>query len=241
MYGFYRIRCPTRSMIRKMTLEVLPKDPLMGIPVDAADLNQVMRDFLDRVESVKILECLKMDLERGEEMLVAEITMKKGHAVSDLEWPENLGSFEVLRGKDRTCTCFVRYVVRDAFLLEKMREFDLDIVWTLPMYKSRDLLVYTCIGDAENLNGILRLMSTYGEVRNVILEEATFSEHDPLSCLTRRQRDLLLAAKRYGYYEYPRRINSEQLAEKVGISKTTAIEHLRKAEARLISTLLTGY
>jgi predicted DNA binding protein len=122
-----------------------------------------------------------------------------------------------------------------------MREFDLDIIWTSPIYKSRDLFVHTCIGDAENLNKVLRLMSTYGEVQNVIFEEASFSGNDPLSRLTPRQRELLVAAKRYGYYEYPRRINSAQLAGKLGISKATAVEHLRKAEARLIATLLAGY
>ncbi len=242
--------------MRKMTVEVCLKDPLMGMPPDAEDLNRAVKDLLDRVESVNVLELLKMNFERGEEVVVAEITMKEGYAIEDLEFPEILGSLEVLKadGRSRTSdahalalrpiatyTCLVRYAIRDEFLLEKMREFDLDIIWTPPIYESCDLCVYTCIGDAENLNRVLLLMSTYGEVRNVIFEEASFSGNDPLSRLTPRQRDLLIAAKQYGYYEYPRRINSQQLAEKVGISKATAIEHLRKAEARLISTLLAGY
>lgn len=239
MYGVYRERRPTRCM-RKMTVEVRPKDPLMGMPADAEVLNQAVKHFMDRVESVRLIELLKMNFERGEETVIAEITMKAGYTANDLELPEVLGSLEVLKADGRTYTCFLRCVIQDEFLLEKMREFDLDIIWTLPIYKSRDLHVYTCIGDAENLNRVLLLMSTYGEIQNVIFEEATFS-NDPLSGLTRRQRDLLLAAKQYGYYEYPRRINSQQLAEKVGISKATAIEHLRKAEARLISTLLAGY
>jgi len=240
MYGFYVGQGPTWSM-RKMTVEVCPKDPLMGMPPDAEDLNLTVKTFLDRVEFVNILELLKMNFERGEETVIAEITMKEGYTADDLEFPEILGSLEVLRAEGRTYTCFLRYVIRDEFLLEKMREFDLDVIWASPMYKSRDQFVYACIGDAENLNKILRLMSTYGEVRNVIFEEATFSGNDPLSRLTPRQKDLLIAAKQYGYYEYPRKINSQQLAEKVGISKATAIEHLRKAEARLISTLLAGY
>lgn len=239
MYGVYRVRRLTRCM-RKMILEVRPKDPLMGMPADAPDLNRAVKEFLDRVESVKMIEFLKVDFSCGEETVVAEITVKEGYTASDLELPEILGSLEVLKADGRTYTCFLRCVVRDEFLLEKMREFDMDVIWTSPLYKSRDLHVYACIGDAEDLNKVLRLMSTYGEVQNVIFEEATFS-NDPLSGLTRRQRDLLLAAKQYGYYEYPRRINSQQLAEKVGISKATAIEHLRKAEARLISTLLAGY
>ncbi|WP_292518679.1 helix-turn-helix domain-containing protein [Methanoculleus sp.] len=227
--------------MRKMIVEVCLKDPLMGRPPDTAFLNWMVKDLLDRIESVKVLELLKVNFERGEETVVAEITMKVGCTANDLEFPESLGSLEVLKVDGRTYTCFLRIVIRDEFLLEKMREFDLDIIWTLPIYKSRDLHIYTCIGDAENLNKVLRLLSTYGEVRNVIFEEATFSENGPLSALTRRQRDLLLAAKRYGYYEYPRKITSQQLAEKLGISKTTAIEHLRRGEARLISMLLAGY
>ncbi|MDK2890319.1 MAG: hypothetical protein PWR21_951 [Methanoculleus sp.] len=214
--------------------------------------------------------------------------MKEGYTITDLEFPEILGSLEGLKADGRsrtshlrcsnsipetllgfsssgsnepshpagtsffgapapapgpvaTCTCLVRYVIRDEFLLEKMREFDLDVICASPIYKSRNLFVHTCIGDAENLNKLLRQRSTFGEVQNVIFEEASFSGNDPLSRLTPRQRDLLIAAKRHGYYEYPRRINSQQLAEKLDISKATAIEHLRKGEARLISTLLTGY
>jgi hypothetical protein len=227
--------------MRKMTVEVCPKDPLMDMPTDAPDLNRAVKQFLDQVESVNVLEILKVDFERGEETVISAITMKEGYTIDDLEFPEILGSLEVLKAEGRTSTCFLRCVVRDEFLRQKMREFDLDVIWTSPMYKSRDLCVYTCIGDSENLNRVLLLMSTYGEVRNVIFEEATFSGNDPLSRLTPRQRDLLIAAKQYGYYEYPRRINSQQLAEKVGISKATTIEHLRKAEVRLISTLLAGY
>jgi hypothetical protein len=227
--------------MRKMILEVCLKDPLMGMPADAEVLNQAVKHFMDRVESVRLVELLKMNFERGEETVIAEITMKAGYTANDLELPEVLGSLEVLKADGRTYTCFLRCVIQDEFLLEKMREFDLDIIWTLPIYKSRDLHVYTCIGDAENLNRVLLLMSTYGEIQNVIFEEATFSGNNPLSRLTPRQRDLLIAAKQYGYYEYPRKINSQQLAEKVGISKATAIEHLRKAEARLIATLLAGY
>lgn len=240
MYGLYREQGPTQCM-RKMTVEVCPKDPLMDIPAGADDLNRAVNQFMDRVESLRVIEMLKVDFERGEETLVAEITMKEEYTINDLDLPEVLGSLEVLRADGRTYTCFIRCVIRDEFLREKMREFDLDIIWTSPIYKSRDLFVYTCIGDAENLNKVLRLMSTYGEVRNVIFEEASFSRDEPLSRLTPRQRDLLIAAKRYGYYEYPRRITSGQLAEKVGISKATAIEHLRKAEARVIVALLAGY
>lgn len=240
MYGFYRIQSPTQCM-RKMTVEVCPKDPLMEVPAGAEYLNLAVSRFMERVESVKLIEMLKVDFERGEETLVAEITMKEGYTIEDIEFPEILGSLEVLRTDGRTYTCFIRCAIRDEFLRQKMREFDLDIIWTTPIYKSRDLFVYTCIGDAENLNKVLRLMSTYGEVRNVIFEEASFSGNQLLSRLTPRQRDLLIAANRYGYYKYPRKINSQQLAEKLGISKATAIEHLRKAEARLISTLLTGY
>ena len=62
-----------------------------------------------------------------------------------------------------------------------------------------------------------------------------------LSVLTEKQRDIILKAQKHGYYEYPRKINSKGLAEKVNISRATLVEHLRKAEGRIITEIAGGY
>ncbi len=36
-------------------------------------------------------------------------------------------------------------------------------------------------------------------------------------------------------------MNAEELSKRVGVSKATVVEHLRKAEGRLMASLLAGY
>ncbi len=52
--------------------------------------------------------------------------------------------------------------------------------------------------------------------------------------LSERQREVFELACTHDYYSWPREITTKELADKAGISKTTLLEHLRKAEAKLL-------
>jgi predicted DNA binding protein len=96
-------------------------------------------------------------------------------------------------------------------------------------------------GNEENLKKFLKVIKFIGEIKNISFKKATFNEQSILSCLTERQREIIIAAKKNGYYSYPRKINSQGLSKKIGLSKPTVVQHLRKAEGRIIFNLLAGY
>lgn len=55
--------------------------------------------------------------------------------------------------------------------------------------------------------------------------------HDALSA---RQREVLVLARLRGYYRWPREVTVGELADELDIAKPTLLEHLRKAEAKLL-------
>jgi predicted DNA binding protein len=61
-----------------------------------------------------------------------------------------------------------------------------------------------------------------------------------LSKLTIKQRQALLTAFALGYYDVPRRISSEELSRHLDADKSTIVEHLRKAERKLIDRIIAG-
>ncbi|WP_248906157.1 helix-turn-helix domain-containing protein [Halocatena marina] len=56
--------------------------------------------------------------------------------------------------------------------------------------------------------------------------------------LTDRQYEVIEYALKMGYFEWPRDITSEELADYFGISRATLLEHLRKAESKLLTDAL---
>jgi hypothetical protein len=89
---------------------------------------------------------------------------------------------------------------------------------------------------------VKKFLETIGKLgiryRVVMLGDADFSPISPLNQLTEKQREVLIAAHKLGYYDIPRKITSEELAKKLDLVDSTVVEHLRKAELRLITHIL---
>lgn len=72
------------------------------------------------------------------------------------------------------------------------------------------------------------------EIRLEGISKAAAEPIDPRTELTVRQREVFELARERGYYAWPRGTTAADLAVDLGVSKSTVLEHLRKAEARLL-------
>jgi predicted DNA binding protein len=63
---------------------------------------------------------------------------------------------------------------------------------------------------------------------------------DTDSLLTDRQREVLRAAVREGYFTVPRECTLAELSDSIGVDKSSVSETLRRAEARLVKWFLSG-
>ena len=70
--------------------------------------------------------------------------------------------------------------------------------------------------------------------------ESLVSTRGTDTLVTDRQRELLVAAFRGGYFEVPRECTLTDVATTVGIDKSTASTILRRGEARLVAWFLSG-
>ncbi|RQG93622.1 helix-turn-helix domain-containing protein [Natrarchaeobius chitinivorans] len=60
------------------------------------------------------------------------------------------------------------------------------------------------------------------------------SRNERLDSLTPTQREVFEHARETGYYEWPRQTTTRELAADLDVSKSTLLEHLRKAESKLL-------
>jgi predicted DNA binding protein len=85
---------------------------------------------------------------------------------------------------------------------------------------------------------------TIGDVLDGLKELGVEARVDRLTAiggkgiLTDRQEDVIRIALESGYFDFPRRIDSSKLADKLGISVSTLSEILRAAERRIFSEYL---
>lgn len=216
--------------MRKLTVELKVNEMLL----------KNLDFLLDKVESIELIELIKIDFEQRIKMGIAALNMKEGYTIDDIDIPDFMEMLTVLKQEGN------RYIVISKVKFYKKfmglaKKFNIDVIWDTPTIFTKEKMTMSVTGNEENLKKFLDVIKYLGEVKSISFKKAVFHEQSILSCLTEKQKEILIAAKKNGYYNYPRKINSQDLSEKIGLSKPTVVQHLRKAEIRLISNILTGY
>ena len=96
--------------------------------------------------------------------------------------------------------------------------------------------VFEVVGDPDHLRGLLAELP---EAVDATVER--IGEYDrrraPDVPLTDRQREVVALAADLGYYDVPRTATLEDVAAELGVAASTVSDHLRKAEAALMTAL----
>ena len=88
-----------------------------------------------------------------------------------------------------------------------------------------------------NREDIQEIVENLGTLGTVTLERIVPVPERPAG-LTKRQYELVEKAVDEGYYDWPRKIDAKDMADEAGIAHATLLEHLRKAEKKLIRAAL---
>jgi len=158
----------------------------------------------------------------------------------DIVGPGGVSKVSVL-SEDKSTNAVVAYVESDASSFRALGGSFHNVYVAAPMEIRDEKLRLGFIGKAEEIRRLFRRLDRSGLALKVVsITDERFDPGSPLSSLTEKQRHMLLSAYELGYYDFPRRIKSKQLADMVGLDKSTVVEHLRKAERRLIAKTIAG-
>jgi hypothetical protein len=192
---------------------------------------------VQKIKSLDLLFVLRQD--REEFAAVSRIEFKDATSkIEDLLVDGFLIEVQLLeQEKSRTYTVFMRGGPSLSSVLESL---GLSGGYLFPPLEIRDGKIKICyLGNNKQVGEFLEKVTALGiRFKVVLLTDANFSPDSPLNKLTEKQKKVLMAAYKLGYYDIPRRINSEELAKKLNIGSSTFGEHLRKAERSLLIHIL---
>lgn len=96
----------------------------------------------------------------------------------------------------------------------------------------------TIVGPESDIHGVIGDIPSEIQVEVEAVGGPEVQDDGVLSKLSDRQFEALEAGILTGYYDVPRQATSEHVAKEMGCQPSTASEHLRKAETKLVTALL---
>lgn len=166
---------------------------------------------------------------------VCNITLADGIGIEEIK-SDFITDLIVLRNEGRDYTCLVKGKFSDE-ISKFIGQFDLKMEY--PIIFEGPTCQFSMVGSPEELFNIVKAARENGWGFEVL----SVQKYDPhvssvFSALTGKQKEILLQAYNNGYFDHPRKVNAGELARKLGTHKTTLLEHLHKAEKRLIGHII---
>lgn len=105
---------------------------------------------------------------------------------------------------------------------------------------------YSILGEADDVQDLLGVLSGEGTVHVQAIKNLQEVPETPqpdsaasvLGNLTDKQIEALIFAHSKGYYNWPRVLSASDLAAKLGLSSAAFLDHLRRAEAKALESVI---
>ena len=196
----------------------------------------------EKVEVLEALRCFKCDTEglaiicrirlKDRKITIQDLLMGKGLLTNiELLYKEKDGSLVVFI-EGRSCVPKPPKDIKEPKMLMTRPPDFLDV----------DRMKVEMIGKENEIKKLVHYANKWGDNSFKILGLTSIDAKGEslLSKLTSRQRQILLTGYALGYYDVPRRISSDDLSRHLNVDKSTIVEHLRKAERKLIGSIIAG-
>lgn len=123
-------------------------------------------------------------------------------------------------------------------LPESLEETAEDLVGTCDPELDDRGATMSLVGPHEAISGQLDEYESVGVSPNLQRIGGYDGPDYPLDDLTSRQREVIEKAWEMGYYEVPREVSADEIADELDLDSSTVNEHLQRAERNLLGRLL---
>jgi predicted DNA binding protein len=201
------------------------KKLVVQIPIDPR-----YKDFFDKIEKFQVQQIHRLD----KDVIITTQLMKFKDptfhpknliGIYGIEYIEILSEDKVKN--EYVCFAKTRWP-------QELRQFfeDSELIMNAPILTDEKNLTISFTIDAEKMDSIYEQLKRYGDNFKIISVSSKLAPNmdNLFMLLTDRQREIIYYAVEQGYYEIPRKINTDKLAEKFGMSQSALSEHLRKIE-----------
>lgn len=215
--------------MRRATLEVNYKEAWM----------KIFGKYSNKIDLLEALKCFKCDTQGL--ALICRIRLKDNKMpIKELQGKGLLTKVEVLyKEKDGSLVVFLEGKSCVPLPSKNVKPFHI-MMSKPPEFLDVDKMKVEVIGKEKEMQKFLNYTATLNSrpFKLTGLSALETRQESHLANLTSRQRQSLITAYSLGYYDVPRKVSSEEVSRHLNMDKSTFVEHLRKAERKIVAQVI---